>query len=54
MHTLVAFCAYSYQRKAMEDSMSKKNKVRKITEEEYAQYLAEIESKGNLKSSIKN
>ena len=34
--------------------MSKKNKVRKITEEEYAQYLAEIEAKGALKNGIKN
>ncbi len=30
--------------------MSKKNKVRKITEEEYAQYLAEIEAKGAPKT----
>lgn len=33
--------------------MGKKNKVRKITEEEYAQYVAEIESK-NAKNSIKD
>ena len=33
--------------------MKKKNKVRKITEEEYAQYLAEIESKG-AKNSIED
>ena len=52
MHTLIAFCAYSYQREAMEENMAKKNKVRKITEEEYAQYLAEIELKSTLKNSI--
>ena len=34
--------------------MAKKNKVRKITEEEYAQYLAEIESKGIEKEEYKN
>ena len=34
--------------------MAKKNRVRKITEEEYAQYLAEIEAKGAPNNSIKN
>ena len=32
--------------------MAKKNKVRKITEEEYAQYLAEIELKSAEKNKI--
>ena len=31
--------------------MAKKNRVRKITEEEYAQYLAEIEGKSTEKTS---
>lgn len=34
--------------------MGKKNKVRKITEEEYAQYLAEIELKSAEKKRIED
>jgi hypothetical protein len=35
-------------------AMAKKNRVRKITEEEYAQYLAKIGQEGDKKNKIKD